>query len=117
MKIVVVGPCASGTSTLADRLRAAGFDAHPSAQEHSYVPDMWRMTDPDVLIYLDASMETIRRRRDVSWDEQHLARERARLEHARKSCDLYVATDQLSADQVFERVRQFLTTRVEATRG
>ena len=116
MKIVIVGPCASGTSTLADRLRAASFDAHPSAQEHSYVPDMWRMTNPDLLIYLDATMETIRRRRDVSWDDQHLARERARLRHARQHCDLYIPTDNLTVDEVFERARQFIESRAEAAR-
>jgi cytidylate kinase len=113
MKIVIVGPCASGTSTLANRLRAAGYDAHPSAQEHSYVPDMWRMTAPDLLVYLDASMETIRRRRDVSWDEQHLARERARLEHARQHCDLYLPTDNLTVEEVFQRARRVIEERAQ----
>ena len=111
MKIVIVGPCAAGTSTLAENLRRLGYDAHPSAQEHSYVPDMWRMTGPDVLIYLDASMATIRRRREVSWGEEHLAAENRRLAHAREHCDLYVATDELSIQQVLERAVEFLRRR------
>ena len=108
MKIVIVGPCASGTTTLAESLRRAGYDAHPCAQEHSYVPDMWRMSRPDVLIYLDATMETIRRRREVNWGEERLAAERERLAHAREHCDLYLATDDLTREAVFERVEAFL---------
>ena len=111
MKIVVVGPCAAGTSTLAENLRRLGYDAHPPAQEHSYVPEMWRMTNPDVLIYLDATMDTIRRRREVSWGEEHLAAENRRLIHAREHCDLYVATDDLSIEQVLERALEFLRRR------
>jgi hypothetical protein len=108
VKIVIVGPCAAGTTTLAEGLRRLGYDTHPCAQEHSYVPDMWRMSSPDVLIYLDATMETIRRRRKVSWDERHLEAERGRLAHARQHCDLYLPTDDLSREQVLERVRAFL---------
>jgi hypothetical protein len=108
MKIVIVGPCASGTTTLAENLRRAGYEAHPCAQEHSYVPDMWRMSQPDVLVYLDATMDTIRRRRDVSWGEEHLAAENERLAHAREHCDLYLPTDELSRDEVLLRVEQFL---------
>jgi hypothetical protein len=108
VKIVIVGPCASGTTTLAEGLRGAGYDAHPCAQEHSYVPDMWRMSRPDVLIYLDATMETIRRRRDVSWGEEQLAAEQGRLAHALEHCDLYLATDDLTREEVFWRVEAFL---------
>jgi hypothetical protein len=108
VRVVIVGPCASGTTTLAEGLRRAGYDAHPCAQEHSYVPDMWRMSQPDVLIYHDATMETIKRRRDVRWSKQHLAAETARLAHARQHCDLYVATDELTREQVLERVKCFL---------
>ncbi len=116
MKIVIVGPCASGTSTLAGKLREAGFDAHACAQEHSYVPDMWRMSQPDVLIYLDARLETIRRRRAVSWGDEHLRVEQARLAHARQHADLYLPTDDLSAEEVFQTVLRFLTSHRAASR-
>jgi deoxyadenosine/deoxycytidine kinase len=111
MRIVIVGPCASGTTTLADNLRAAGYDAHACAQEHSYVPDMWRMSQPDVLIYLDANMETIKRRREVRWSEERLAAEKRRLAHARQNCHLYLATDELTREEVLEKVELFLELR------
>jgi hypothetical protein len=107
-RIVIVGPCASGTSTLAAGLRAAGYEAHPCAQEHSYVADMWRMSGPDLLIYLDATMDTIRRRRDVSWGDSYLAAENQRLAHARLHCDLYIATDDLSIEAVRQRALDYL---------
>jgi cytidylate kinase len=114
MKIVIVGPCASGTTTLAENLRRVGYDAHACAQEHSYVPDMWRMSRPDVLIYLDATMDTIRRRRDVSWGEERLAAEKERLAHARGHCNLYLPTDDLTREAVFQRARQFLEEHASA---
>jgi hypothetical protein len=67
------------------------------------------MSEPDVLIYLDATMDTIRQRRDVSWGEEHLVAENERLTHARQHCDLYLPTDDLSREQVLARVEEFLT--------
>ena len=62
MYIKVVGPCASGKSSLTARLRELGYDAHSAAQDHSYVPDMWqRLNPPDVLIYLDVTVEAARK--------------------------------------------------------
>jgi len=100
--IAVVGVCASGKTTLADALRARGYNARQVGQEHSYVPDMWRrITRPDLLIYLDAGLETIRRRRqDPEWPASLLAVQRARLRHARHHCDLYVKTDDLTPEEV-----------------
>ncbi len=110
MRIKVVGPCASGKSVLVERLRAAGYDAHQCLQEHSYVPDMWqRINPPDVLIFLDATWDVLHRRRPRSdWSPEWLAEQHRRLAHARAHCDLYVATDDLTPDEVFERVRAFL---------
>ena len=57
--IAVVGVCAAGKSTLVQALRAEGFNARQVLQEHSYVPNMWqRITNPDLLIYLDCTIET-----------------------------------------------------------
>ncbi len=108
-RIAIVGPCASGKTTLAKRLRALGYDVHEPAQEHSGVPDMWqRITKPDVLIYLDAGLSTIARRRRIDWGQAYLDELHRRLEHARRHADLYLPTDGLTPDQVFRRVRQFL---------
>lgn len=104
-RIVVVGPDAVGKSTLAARLQTLGYNAHSCAQEHSYVPDMWRrVARPDFLIYLDASLETIARRRAIDWGQARLDALKARLAHARRHCDLYLPTDDLTPDQVVQQV-------------
>ena len=107
--IAVVGPCASGKSSLVRRLKALGYNARSVAQDHSYVPDMWRrITNPDLLIYLDTELSTIARRRHISWGERYLADECHRLRHARQHCDLYLSTDDLTEEEVLGRVMDFL---------
>lgn len=107
--IAVVGPCTSGKSTLVRALRARGYNAREVVQEHSYVPTMWqRITQPDLLIYLDVSWEISQQRRPVDtgadwWDE--LAQ---RLHHARQHADLYIHTDPLTPQDVLDRVLIFL---------
>ena len=108
--IGVVGPCSSGKSVLARRLRARGYRVKEICQEHSGVPDMWqRITKPALLVYLDVSMEEGARREGLAkpsswWVE---ARE-FRLAHARRHCDLYVDTTELTPDEVLEKVAAFL---------
>jgi deoxyadenosine/deoxycytidine kinase len=108
--IAVVGVCASGKSTLVRGLQARGWNARHVVQEHSYVPDMWqRITQPDLLICLDASLEIIRqRRRDPEMPAWLIDEERHRLRHAREFCALYVQTDMLTPDQVLGRALEFL---------
>lgn len=108
--IAVVGVCASGKSTLVSGLQARGFNARQVLQEHSYVPYMWqRITEPDLLIYLDCSIETTRmRRNDRDFEEWILEEERRRLQHARRHCDLYIATDDLTPEQVLARAVAFV---------
>ena len=108
-RIVVVGVCASGKTELVERLRARGYDAHQCAQEHSYVPTMWQqMARPDVLIYLEASRETVARRLERDFSEQDWQEQRRRLAHAAMHADLIIGTDDLTPDEVFERVSGFL---------
>jgi len=110
--IAVVGVCASGKTTLAHALCMRGFNARQVSQEHSYVPDMWqRITRPDLLIYLDATLETVRRRRHApNWPAWILDRELERLQHARAHCDLYIETDDLTPSEVLERALALLAT-------
>ena len=104
-RIAVVGVCASGKSVLVDKLRALGYDARQCAQEHSFAPDMWqRLSRPQVLIYLDASLPAIRRRRHIDYGEGYLREQRHRLAHARHHCTLYVNTDALSEKEVLAKV-------------
>ena len=111
MYIKVVGPCASGKSALTARLRELGYGAHSAAQDHSYVPDMWqRLNPPDVLIYLDVTVEAARQRGHVGagWDQHYLDEQHDRLRHARMHCDLYLPTDRLSEEEVSAKVIEFL---------
>lgn len=108
--IGIVGPCSSGKSSLAGHLRADGYVVKEIMQEHSAAPAMWqRITDPDVLIYLDVSVEVAARREGLSSPSSWWADEREfRLAHARAHCDLYIDTTALSPDEVAARAREYL---------
>ena len=107
--IAIVGVCAAGKTTLAVALRSRGYNARGILQEHSYVPAMWqRITRPDLLIYLDASLETVRRRRDPAFPRDLFEQELLRLRHARAHCDLYIPTDDLTPDEVLGHALKLL---------
>ena len=107
--IALVGPCASGKSALGKRLRAVGYNVREPAQEHSFVPDMWqRLTNPDILIYLDVDYPNTVARRRVNWPEWLWEAQQHRLRHARANCDYYLDTVGLDEEQVFQRVLAFL---------
>jgi hypothetical protein len=111
MRIKVVGPCASGKSALAARLRRFGYDAWSAAQDHSFVPDMWqRLNPPELLIYLDVTLETARHRGRIGmgWNQEYLDEQHHRLRHARAHCDLYLLTDSLTEEEVLAQVLGFL---------
>ena len=105
----VVGPCASGKTTLIHGLSALGYNAKHIAQEHSYVSDMWqRISKPDILIYLDVSYPLTIVRRKMDWSIDEYYEQIRRLNHARQHADFYVQTDQLSIDDVFSSVFDFI---------
>jgi hypothetical protein len=111
MRIKVVGPCASGKSSLAAGLRRLGYDARSASQDHSYVPDMWqRLEPPDLLVYLDVTLPEARRRGRTGsgWDQSYLDEQHRRLRHARANCDLYLLTDGLSEEEVLLHVVDFV---------
>lgn len=108
--IAIVGPCASGKSSLAAKLKDAGYQARQIAQEHSYVPDMWqKLSQPEVLIFLDASYETCTERKALSWTPEEYQTQRKRLKHALDHSDIYLQTDELSEEEVFNKVRENLS--------
>jgi len=108
-RVVVVGPDAAGKSTLVQRLQELGYDARCCAQDHSYVPDMWRrLSQPAFMVFLDASLETIARRRPIVWGQERLDALHGRLTHARQHCDLYVPTDEMTPEEVTDHVRRAL---------
>ena len=110
--IGVVGPCGSGKSTLVDGLKSAGFSSRHIAQEHSYVPYMWkRITNPDILIYLNASFESCTQRRKLNWTNDDYREQLRRLSHARDHADLIMETDALSSADILARVITFIESR------
>ncbi len=109
MRVVLVGICGTGKTTLAQGLRRLGHQVRECVQEHSGVPYMWQvMSRPDVLIYLDASEEVVYRRGCRHYVVGCVEEQRRRLAHARAHCDLYVMTDDLTKSQVLKQVTKFL---------
>jgi cytidylate kinase len=112
--IGVVGPCTSGKSTLIARLTSLGYQTRHIAQEHSYVKDMWqRLTNPDILIFLDVSFPTSCLRRTLDWTEADWQEQQRRLSHAREHAGLYLDTDGLSADEVLHKVLEFVRKQAD----
>ena len=107
-RIVVVGPCASGKSTLVAALRAKGYDARVSGQEHSAIAALWQLSDPDVLIALDATIGAVRSRRGDAWPEWLHDVQRTRLRQAVQAADLTIDTSHLGPDDVANQVIEFL---------
>lgn len=110
--IGVVGPCGAGKSTLIDALDAHGYSTRHIAQEHSYVRDMWqRITNPDVLIFLQVSFPVSQQRRPMNWNKADYNEQQRRLSHALEHADLILDTDQLGIREVFEQVLTFIEKR------
>jgi guanylate kinase len=114
----VVGVCAAGKSTLINGMKEHGVRTKHIAQEHSYVQDMWkRMTNPQLLIFLDASYPVTLARRQLNWSEADWAEQQRRLKHAREHADLIIITDDLSAEQVLENVLAFVKRALGGAEG
>ncbi len=109
-QIGIVGPCTAGKSTLINRLRGRYAVAlRHIAQEHSYVQDMWqRISRPDWLVFLDVSYPFSMKRKKLDWTVEEYQEQQRRLTHARQHADLYLMTDELTPEEVEERVREFL---------
>lgn len=109
--IGVVGPCGSGKSTLTEALDKLGYSTRHIAQEHSYVKDMWKqLTNPDMLIFLQASFPVTRQRKAkmIHWAEADYEKQQRRLSHALAHADLILDTDPLSKQAVLEQTLAFI---------
>lgn len=70
---------------------------------------MWkRITNPDLLVFLDVSYPVSQGRRPMNWTEADFAEQQRRLAHAREHADFYLDTDNLAVDEVLERVLTFV---------
>jgi deoxyadenosine/deoxycytidine kinase len=104
----IVGPCASGKSTLYHRLSKKGINARHIAQEHSYVPAMWKIiTQPDILIFLNVSYLMTIQRSNLDWTILEFQEQLYRLRHANEHADLHIDTDNLSPESI-EKLVLFL---------
>jgi hypothetical protein len=74
------------------------------------VPRLWKKyCRADVLVYLDANLNTISQRQNRSdWTQARLGEQHRRLADARLHCDFYLRTDELTREQVAARVEGFL---------
>jgi deoxyadenosine/deoxycytidine kinase len=107
--IGVVGPCGAGKSTLIAGLEKHGYICRHIAQEHSYVPAMWqKIARPDILIYLDASFPVSTSRRQLNWQKKDHDEQLHRLAHARDHANLCLETDDLTPEQVLQKVLDYL---------
>lgn len=94
--IVIVGPCASGKSTLAGSLVQLGYHARVVGQEHSDIQRLWQRHDPAMVIGLRASLETIRARRGRDWSRDLYDRQQRRLQPAMAAAAIILDTECLS---------------------
>lgn len=114
--IGIVGACASGKTTLIRQLTSLGYQCRHIAQEHSYVPDMWkRLTNPDILVYLNVSYEKTMERKNLNWTRDEFQVQLERLKHARSAADIVVETDELSSSEVVNFVSQKIDILLKTT--
>ncbi len=103
-RIVVVGTCASGKSTLVEALRSHGLDAYACAQEHSEVKTLWRHLVPDHVVFLETDLATIRKRRSPNWPETIYELQIIRLENAKSVAEVIIDTSVTPLEETVERV-------------
>jgi adenylate kinase family enzyme len=109
MIIGVVGACGAGKSSLVAGLNQHGYTVRHIAQEHSYVPDMWRrISHPDILIYLQVSYENTVLRRKLDWTMGEYAEQLRRLKHASEHADLVIDTDKLTVPEVLSAAISYI---------
>jgi hypothetical protein len=96
---------------LIEALDALGYTTRHIAQEHSYVKDMWqRISNPDVLIFLQASYPVASQRKGKTfhWSEADYNEQQHRLAHAREHANLLIDTNNLSIQEVLDQVLAFI---------
>jgi broad-specificity NMP kinase len=107
-RIVVVGRCASGKTTLANNLRELGVNIRVCGQEHSSIRDLWKKMNPEILIVLDVDLETLRSRRHPSWPAELYKTQGTRLQGAIDAADAVIDTSISSEQSVVEQVLQIV---------
>jgi len=71
--------------------------------------DMWkRITNPDVLIFLQASFQVCTMRRQLNWVESEYNEQQRRLSHALNHANIIIDTDHQSPEDVATCVFEYL---------
>ena len=112
-RVVVIGPCASGKTSLTTRLQALGYDARACGQEHSEIPGLWRRQQPDVLIGLRIDLETLRSRRSSTWSHRIYERQLDRLRSGFEHADLVIDCAAIDQEAVVQTVVRWLEEHPE----
>jgi deoxyadenosine/deoxycytidine kinase len=107
-RVVVVGPCASGKSTLVNSLQEFGIEAWVAGQEHSVIRKLWDRRKPDVVVALDLSLDTLRERRGESWSADLFKVQHERLQDAFERADLVIDTGETPVEDVLSQVLDLL---------
>ena len=108
----LVGPCKSGKTVLKRGLVSQGYQVKHIAQEHSFVPEMWKkIANPDILIYLKVSYQTTLERSSLSWNDEEYEEQLRRLTHARSHADLIIDTDEKTPEEILRIVMDYLSSR------
>jgi deoxyadenosine/deoxycytidine kinase len=111
--IGIVGPCGAGKSTLIDNLVHPDYNLRHIAQEHSYVADMWkRISNPDLLIFLEVDYETIGVRKSFSFTRKEYQDQMARLQHAYTHADLIIDTTNRTPEQISSIASEFIKNSI-----
>jgi hypothetical protein len=66
------------------------------------------MTDPDVLVYLEASYPQTLVRRNLNWTKAEYDEQVKRLSHARENADILIQTDNLNVEEVCATIQKKL---------
>ncbi len=110
-RIVLVGPCASGKSALAEGLRRTGHSVRVCGQEHSGVRNLWLRMDPDVLVALDIDLDTLRARRSPHWPDWLYQLQRTRLKDAFDAADVTIDTSVTSIEASVSLVAEVIARK------
>ena len=113
--IGVVGVCASGKSTLIRLLTDRGYRCRHIAQEHSYVQNMWkRLTNPDILIFLEVSYTKTLTRKKINWTIDEYNLQLQRLGNAYENADIRILTENITPGQLIDLVENEIFSLIKS---
>lgn len=113
--IGVVGVCASGKSTLIRLLTDRGYRCRHIAQEHSYVQNMWkRLTNPDILIFLEVSYTKTLTRKKINWTIDEYNLQMQRLGNAYENADIRILTENITPGQLIDLVENEIFSLIKS---